>query len=197
MTDDDFDDLDLENDPTMHLAERLVVTGEANDAMSAGHFDDAARKFEHLVELCAGEENHQFWARMALGEAWFRQSQWERALKVYGAAYHDAPKLALGNPLFHMRVGQCLFELHPERQRERGPGTALDNLARALITGGVEIFDTEAARYLAAITEVLLPPAGAPSWEATRGGPASGRALLVGAADHAFLWDMLHGRNAV
>ena len=89
----------------------------------------------------------------------------------------------LGNPLFHLRVGQCLYELLDQDERElSGPGTMHDELARALIGGGIEIFDGEDPKYLAAITKVSKPPDGVASWEATRGTGGTSVEMLNGAA---------------
>ena len=53
-------------------------------------------------------------------------------------------------PFFHLRVGQCKYELAPEAERRlQGPGLAVDDLARALIGAGIEPDELEALFVLA------------------------------------------------
>jgi tetratricopeptide (TPR) repeat protein len=59
----------------------------------------------------------------------------------------------LGNPFLHLRLGQCQYELG-----EYGP--AADNLARAFMTAGGEIFANGGTKYLQFLTAFLEPPAG-------------------------------------
>lgn len=48
---------------------------------------------------------------------------------------------AIGNPFLHMRLGQCLFEIE---QTEK----ALEELFKAYMCGGYEIFSDENPKYL-------------------------------------------------
>jgi len=60
---------------------------------------------------------------------------------------------AIGNPFLHLRLGQSLFELGERR-------SALDELARAYLGGGREIFKREDPKYLAELGKMIRPPAG-------------------------------------
>jgi hypothetical protein len=171
----------------------------AETAMFEERFEDAAAHYRRLLALNLRDHHvSPFWVRMALGESWFRRESWSEALDEYRGAFAEDNEAAVGNPLFHLRVGQCLFQLtSPGGRLETGSGTAMDSLARALICGGVELFDDESPEYLAAIGEVLLPPADVSSWQETRGRGGATRDKLEGADRHEFLWEMLESRGLV
>ncbi|HEY3805219.1 MAG TPA: hypothetical protein VGL61_21565 [Kofleriaceae bacterium] len=171
----------------------------AESAMFDQRFEDAAAHYRRALALNPKDHDvDPFWLRMSLGESSFRRDAWRDAMDAYGRAFAEDREAAVGNPLFHLRVGQCLFQLAwPEARLETGPSTAIDNLARALICGGIEMFDDEDAQYLAAIVDILRPPADAPSWQATRGRGAATRDKLDGAIEHEFLWAMLESRGVV
>ncbi len=63
---------------------------------------------------------------------------------------------AIGNPFIHLRLGQCQYELGNEEQ-------AADELARAYMVAGDEIFDTDDPKYLEFIKSKIQPPPG--GWE--------------------------------
>jgi hypothetical protein len=74
----------------------------------------------------------------------------------------------VGNPFFHLRLGQASFELEsPEDRDERG--TTIDHLARALICGGIEFFRHEDSKYLDPLLQILRPPEGCASWHVATG----------------------------
>jgi hypothetical protein len=75
---------------------------------------------------------------------------------------------------------------------------ASDNLARALIGGGVELFDGEEPALLAGVVAGLPPPVGYASWEATRGeAVAATRDLLGFSAASEYLFRLLESRKLV
>jgi tetratricopeptide (TPR) repeat protein len=164
--------------------------GQATPAMFEGRFEEAAALYERILGLNPRKHDvDPFWLLMSIGESCFRRGAWEQAMDAYHRAFSEHEEAALGNPLFHLRVGQCQLELQA--------GGAMDNLARALIGGGIELFDDEEPEYLAAIVEVLRPPADATTWEATRGQGGATRDKLDGAIEQEFLWDMLESRGVV
>lgn len=63
----------------------------------------------------------------------------------------------LGNPFLHFRLGQCHYELG---QME----AAYDELSRAYHTGGAALFDDDAPKYLALLTEAAAGPAPPKKW---------------------------------
>ena len=60
---------------------------------------------------------------------------------------------ALGNPFLHLRLGQCQFELG-------GLDRAADELDRAYMGAGTDIFDDEDDKYFAYVKTRLDPPPG-------------------------------------
>jgi hypothetical protein len=59
---------------------------------------------------------------------------------------------AIGNPFLHLRLGQCLYELGDLDR-------AADELTRAYLGGGADLFDG-ADQYLAFLKTRLEPPPG-------------------------------------
>ena len=68
---------------------------------------------------------------------------------------------AIGNPFLHLRLGQAQYELGDLRRAE-------DDLARALLGGGQDLFSDEDPKYLAFVKTVLRPPP--EGWDRYRGG---------------------------
>jgi hypothetical protein len=58
---------------------------------------------------------------------------------------------AVGNPYFHLRLGQCEYELGDMDR-------AGDELARARVLGGAKIFEDEDPKYLKYALSQLRPP---------------------------------------
>lgn len=73
-----------------------------------------------------------------------------------------------GNPFFHLLVGQACLEIDPSEANDKN-SNAIDNLARALICGGIEIFNHEHSKYLEPVLKVLRPPADFESWQDASG----------------------------
>ena len=60
---------------------------------------------------------------------------------------------AIGNPFLHLRLGQCQFELG-------NLDRAADELARAYMGTGIEIFEDEEGKYFEFLKTRLQPPPG-------------------------------------
>ncbi len=75
------------------------------------------------------------------------------------AAFHHAMHCpnAVGNPFLHLRIGQSALELGHEEE-------AKEELARALMGAGPEIFEEDDSKYFEYITQFMKPPAGQSSW---------------------------------
>ena len=140
-----------------------VRTMEEGDAQAAATLYERAwlRSEEHEPEA-------RFWLGMNAVDAALAAGDPSRAFDATRAVYAalgSIPGVVVGNPFFHLRAGQCKYELLSPHEHE----SAIDDLARALIGAGIEIFDGEDARYRAATTLVLPPPVGFASWEVSRG----------------------------
>jgi hypothetical protein len=76
----------------------------------------------------------------------------------------------VGNPYFHLRVGQAKYQLCPSEQKnQQGMHSPIDDLARALICGGAKMFKDEPAEYYDFVTPILRPPNGFESWDTVPG----------------------------
>lgn len=156
---------------------------QADDAMRKGDFQAANRLYcaawdhygdQRVAASEAGtvrefDKQHPaeeaFWLLLSGANAQFHVGDFEGCLDTGVTAFELFKDLGfvVGNPFFHLRVGQASFELEePDEHDEKG--TAIDNLARALICGGIEIFSGETPKYLEAVTAVLKPPEDFSSW---------------------------------
>ncbi len=91
------------------------------------------------------------WILSAIGDAHFLENDFNRAMNVFSVAV-TCPN-GLSNPFIHLRLGQSAYELG-ERDR------AADELTRAYMGGGADIFADEAAKYLAFLSSLIDAPAG-------------------------------------
>lgn len=88
---------------------------------------------------------------IAMGDLRFQKPDFAGSLQ----AFQDAVRCpgGLGDPFIHLRLGQCYLELGDEHR-------AADNLTRAYMGGGREVFQQEDPKYFAHIERLLTPPAG-------------------------------------
>jgi tetratricopeptide (TPR) repeat protein len=89
------------------------------------------------------------WILAAIGDAIFHQGNYEAGRDNLAMAMHCHG--AVGNPFQHFRLGQCQFELG---NFER----AADELARAFVLGGSQLFDEDDPKYLKFIKSQLNEP---------------------------------------
>jgi hypothetical protein len=90
------------------------------------------------------------WILAAIGDANYQSGDFEAGRDNLSMAMHCPG--AIGNPFLHLRLGQCQFELG---NLER----AGDELARAYMGAGSEIFDGE-QKYFDFLKTRLQPPPG-------------------------------------
>jgi len=79
------------------------------------------------------------WLLGAIGDINFITGDYSAGRDYLSLAMHCPG--AIGNPFLHLRLGQCQFELCNEDR-------AADELTRAYMGGGLEIFEFEANKYL-------------------------------------------------
>ncbi len=87
------------------------------------------------------------WLLAAIGEAHFFQGNYENARQTFLQAIVRTG--GLGNPFLHLRHGQALFECGEIRQ-------AADELMRAYMGGGPELFAAEDPKYLRHLATVAI-----------------------------------------
>lgn len=91
------------------------------------------------------------WILAAIGDLYFVEGKFEKSL----AAFDDAVRCVggLGNPFIHLRLGESCFELG---NKDR----AADELTRAYMGAGPEIFQKEDPKYLKFLSTRIKPPDG-------------------------------------
>ena len=90
------------------------------------------------------------WLLTSIGDAYFLEGKYADALDPLQRAVFCPG--GLGNPFLHLRLGQVQFELG-------NMARAKDELARAFMGGGDEVFDGDDPKYWRFIREILRPPA--------------------------------------
>jgi len=133
--------------------ERLEALCAGGDELAqAGAHQAALSLFLEALRLIPEpmlDDEATTWVCAALGDTYFHLGDDERAR----AALLDAVQApaGLGNPFIHLRLGQCQFELGNTRR-------AGDELARAYMGAGEELFADEDAKYLRFLKPLLRPP---------------------------------------
>lgn len=168
----DFDRLRQLGDASMRSGDIRCANEHyyaAWDDYAAKRKEAAARGTVEQFDEAHTAEN-AFWLLLSGANAQFCIGDFDGCLDTGVAAFNLFKDLGLvvGNPFFHLRVGQASFEVEAPESRDEN-GMAIDNLARALICGGIEIFKHEDAKYLDAVLKVLRPPAGFSSWHEATG----------------------------
>ncbi|MDJ0365319.1 tetratricopeptide repeat protein [Hymenobacter sp. H14-R3] len=129
-----------ELDDTIH--QHILQLGKAGDEfMEQGNYPDAIAQFRAAFGLLP--EPYQdweasLWLLTSLGEAYYFASEYTQAYAALAKAMHVPG--AIGNPLIHLRLGEIQFELGNTQR-------ATDELLRAYMGGGKEIFANEDKKY--------------------------------------------------
>lgn len=122
--------------------------------MAAGDFRGAFGGFVEGLDLLP-EPREQWhaagWLLVALGENAIRAGHFQAAEGPLTDAMWCPG--TIGNPWVHLRCGQMRFELG---QMDRDG----DELARAYIGGGREVFEGQDPKYFALVEQLLQPPPG-------------------------------------
>jgi tetratricopeptide (TPR) repeat protein len=94
----------------------------------------------NLVPKPVEEWEATTWILVAIGDLYFLAGKIEKAV----GAFEDAVRCpgGLGNPFIHLRLGECHFELGNQDR-------AADELTRAYMGGGKQIFEKEGPKYFA------------------------------------------------
>ena len=119
---------------------RLSQQGDA--AVEEDDFDAAIHCFRQALDLIPEpyqEWEASTWVLFSLGEAQFFNEEFADAKESLAAVMHCPG--AVGNPLIHLRLGQAQFELGNLKR-------AKDELMRAYMGKGEEIFDGEDEKYI-------------------------------------------------
>ncbi|MBS0502724.1 MAG: tetratricopeptide repeat protein [Proteobacteria bacterium] len=135
--------------PNSHPAElapevQTAVTAlcaEGDALASAGRYEDAVQCYNSAFELVPepkSDWNASTWILAAIGDACFLGDYRTSAREAleYAMSCPDA----VGNPFLHLRLGQVLFDAGEEE-------AAADNLMRAYMGAGAEIFADQHPKY--------------------------------------------------
>jgi tetratricopeptide (TPR) repeat protein len=131
-----------------------ALSEEGNQLADSGQFLAAWKKFGEALNLVPEpkvEREASTWLIASMGDMAFQLKKFDQAYD----AFSDAVRCpgGLGNPFIHLRKGQCHFELGDMKR-------AADDLTRAYMGAGREIFKRENPKYFALLERVLKPPVG-------------------------------------
>ena len=115
---------------------------QANEMIEQDDFElayEAVMKALELIPEPVSSYTEATWLFATLGDIFFLSEDFEQSLDAFSDAVNSAD--GLGNPFIHLRLGQCKFELAILDD-------AADELIRAYMAEGFEIFENEDPKYL-------------------------------------------------
>lgn len=129
--------------PDSDIEKIEALSTEINDFIENEDFEKAFALIMKALELIPeprSEYAESTWLYSTLGDIFFLTEDFEQGLSAFTDAV-QCPE-GLGNPFVHLRLGQCQFEL-------ANFDKAADELLRAYMADGLEIFETEDPKYFA------------------------------------------------
>jgi tetratricopeptide (TPR) repeat protein len=129
-----------------------ALSAEGDDFVNSSDFAQAILKYQEALALLpppVTQWDASTWLFTAIGEAFFFADDYDSARDALSAAM-NCPD-GLGNAFIHLRLGQVQYELGHEI-------IAADELTRAYMGGGKEIFAREDPKYFEFVTEKLIEP---------------------------------------
>jgi tetratricopeptide (TPR) repeat protein len=133
-----------ELDDAIH-ARITKLSSQGDDLVTKGKYEQALERYKEALSLIPEPLTKWeacTWLLTAIGETYFFNADFEKARDALQSAMHCPG--GIGNPLIHLRLGQTQFELG-------NTGRAKDELARAYMGGGEDIFDDEDPKYFALV----------------------------------------------
>jgi tetratricopeptide (TPR) repeat protein len=115
---------------------------DGDERLDAGEFDKALEAYRAAAELIPDPKEDweaTTWIFTAIGEALFFKQRYAKALQNLQMAVVSPG--GLGNPLLHLRLGEVYYELGDFEK-------AGDELTRAYMGAGREIFESEDPKYI-------------------------------------------------
>jgi tetratricopeptide (TPR) repeat protein len=125
---------------------------EGDRRCEEGEFDAALEMYKsawNLVPEKKGDWEASTWILAATGDVFLRKHDYVKALNLFCRAV-QCPG-GLGNPYIHLRLGEMFFETG---EMER----AAEELTRAFMGAGDDIFEQEDPKYLKFLRTVLRAP---------------------------------------
>lgn len=132
----------------------VVSLSEAGDALAEkSEYSAAIAKYTEALRLLPEpitDWEACTWLLVAIGDAHFLSGSYGPARDAFSEATHCPG--AIGNPFVHLRLGESQLELGNKDK-------AANELARAYMGAGVDIFGAEDPKYFQFLKTVLKPPA--------------------------------------
>ncbi len=122
-------------------AEIVRLSKSGDDLAAEARYEAAVAEYNEAWELVPEPKNTweaSTWILAAIADACFLMGKHESARRALEYAM-GCPN-GLGNPFLHLRLGQVLFE-------EGEKDAAADELMRAYMGGGAEVFDEDDPKY--------------------------------------------------
>lgn len=139
--------------PEEAYTEIQELCAEGDVLLEMGEFTAAYKNYISALELIP-EPKEAFeattWIMAALGDLYFQAKDFRQVAQVLSDAMHCTG--AIGNPFLHLRLGQAHFELGNHEQ-------AADELCRAYMGAGSEIFAKDDEKYFNFLKTKIRPPA--------------------------------------
>lgn len=138
------------DDATHAQIEKLGAEGD--EFLEQENYSAAIERYEQAWQLLPEPRNNwdaATWLIASIGDAKYFANDYSGALAAFTRGVLEVG--GLGNPFFHMRIGECCYELG---QMER----AGEELARAYMIGGEEVFQYEDKKYFELVRKVLKLP---------------------------------------
>jgi tetratricopeptide (TPR) repeat protein len=129
------------------------LSEEGNQLLEAGEYAKARLRWQRAWDLLPEPRDSweaATWLLTSIGDSYYSEQRFTDALVPLQQAVF-CPN-GLGNPYIHLRLGQVQFELG-------NIDRAKDELARAFIGGGDEVFEGDDPKYWRFIREILRPSA--------------------------------------
>jgi tetratricopeptide (TPR) repeat protein len=140
--------------------DKIAVRG--NTLIDKDRYQEAITEFKKGIDLLPPPREQWdafLWFLCGIGDAqWFMEDHENGLVTWRDAILHGG----LGNAFVHMRRGQVLFELGDRKE-------AANELLRALLLGGEQVFETKEPKYLELVKSVAAPPEGYESWDGWQG----------------------------
>lgn len=118
------------------------ICAQGDNECEKKNYKEAVKKYRKAWELIPQPKtdwNASTWVLTAIADAYLFNGDYDYAKDSLEYAMH-CPE-ALGNPYIHLRLGQAYYELQEIDK-------AADQLTRAYMGGGIEIFEGQGNKYL-------------------------------------------------
>jgi tetratricopeptide (TPR) repeat protein len=126
------------------MAARIDAIAEQGNVLAdRGDYDAAVRQFVDALALLpepVTQWGEATWLLTAIGDVQFQAGHFEQARTALSDCMHCPG--TIGNPFIHLRLGEAQFELGDLTR-------AADELTRAYLGAGEEIFSQESPKYFA------------------------------------------------